>query len=581
MNSLTSEKNDLTAQLKGTEDDAKEEYDRVMFDLAEAEKELEDAKKEVNSLTSEKNDLTAQLKGAKDGAKEEYDRVMFDLAEAEKELEDAKKEVNSLTSEKNDLTAQLKGAKDGAKEEYDRVMFDLAEAEKELEDAKKEVNSLTSEKNDLTAQLKGAKDGAKEEYDRVMFDLAEAEKELEDAKKEVNSLTSEKNDLTAQLKGAKDGAKEEYDRVMFDLAEAEKELEDAKKEVNSLTSEKNDLTAQLKGAKDGAKEEYDRVMFDLAEAEKELEDAKKEVNSLTSEKNDLTAQLLNPMTRAAYSGMARPGVLAGIDNPTISPSASSERMTVEYGNDHKPIVKIPTEDEAIELDRSRSVAPVVNEYYGYTFVGTGQSENKHVVLYTDRSKTPEIDDYLTFGVWLTVPEQVADDHSVGAYATGGDPFNGHVPGLTGEPTYEGPAVGIYGKRVAGTGTSDVGSFTADASLTAKFNDGSVSGYVTSFKENGKPLGAWKVKLNFGDSGDNELGPNFGGGTQISKTGNDPDMKGTGAWTGQFYGNGQQPGSVAGTFNTKTGTLDKIMSDDQVDQGFLGIVGAFGAKKVMP
>ena len=42
-------------------------------ELAEVEKKLEDAKEEVNSLTSEKNDLTAELKGTKDDAKEEYD----------------------------------------------------------------------------------------------------------------------------------------------------------------------------------------------------------------------------------------------------------------------------------------------------------------------------------------------------------------------------------------------------------------------------------------------------------------------------------------------------------------------------
>ena len=206
----------------------------------------------------------------------------------------------------------------------------------------------------------------------------------------------------------------------------------------------------------------------------------------------------------------------------------------------------------------------------YCYVGKNQKMG--VIKFTPT--TPPADDYLTFGVWLTVPERATEMHPVGAFATGNDPFNGDVSKLKEIATYEGPAVGIYGKRAADSTTADVGSFTATASLKANFgNKYMVSGYVMGFEENGISLGEWKVNLKTGDG--------LGGDTQISKTGKNFDMKSTGKWSGQFYGNGKvtdHPGSVAGTFNTKTGTL---IMEPLNDKGFLGIVGAFGAKKVMP
>ena len=401
----------------------------------------------------------------------------------------------------------------------------------------------------------------------------------------------------------------------------------------------------MKGTEADAKETYNRLTFDLAEAE---------------------AELKTPMIRAAYSGMdsadgARPGVLAGIDKPTISPSASPKSVYNVYDEFHRPtivqmsydgqnrfevVTGMSNEKTHVVLYTDKRVSymlPIVtgaamdgNVYsdgHG-TNIGswndglvngpteTGQGSNTWYikkdmtiagtydgidgtykcfyvvnkepgcVVGDEESGTPqgvirfvpdrvEGDDYLTFGVWLTVPEQVEDDHSVGAFATGNDPFKGDVSELKGTATYEGPAVGIYGKRETDSTTSDVGSFTATAYLTAKLANGQVYGDVTNFEENGESLGSWNVELNPGvRTGDPSHGLKFIGGTQNSNMGKGIDLKSTGKWTGQFYGNGKatdHPGSVAGTFNAKTGTPKKTVGD----QGFLGIVGAFGAKKVMP
>ena len=307
------------------------------------------------------------------------------------------------------------------------------------------------------------------------------------------------------------------------------------------------------------------------------------VAKLASEKKTAEAKLTAPMIRAANSNVASAGgaVLDGISG---FESNDNEMKTVDVNYVyHSPQVTITTvdiasdEESTSKLDMSFA-APIGGEYYGFSFDGrTGQFEKAHVVLYSDK-RVGEAD-YLAYGVWLTEPilsagEQSTVKHRVGAYATGGDPFMGEVENLEGEATYEGSAVGIYGKREVDSTTSDVGSFTADASLTAMFGKQfKVYGYVMNFMEKGDDL-EWKVKLDYIGEPDP-----FSGTTEISKTGMDRDMEGEGTWKGQFYGKlpSNHPGSFAGTFNTKTGTPAQTSGD----QGFLGIVGAFGAKKVMP
>ena len=89
-------------------------------------------------------------------------------------------------------------------------------------------------------------------------------------------------------------------------------------------------------------------------------------------------------------------------------------------------------------------------------------------------------DYLSFGWWT----QVNKDKSVNFqnFAYGNQPFTGvgntvndSIASLTGEATYTGPAAGVYVmNRFNPNGTLDSigqGVFTADAKLTATFDDG--------------------------------------------------------------------------------------------------------------
>ena len=78
-------------------------------------------------------------------------------------------------------------------------------------------------------------------------------------------------------------------------------------------------------------------------------------------------------------------------------------------------------------------------------------------------------DYLAFGYWLHVPEDImdADAYDFGVYASGGDAFDvTNLRTLTGTVIYNGDAVGMYYLDGLSSNPS-VGSFNADVQLTAR------------------------------------------------------------------------------------------------------------------
>ena len=95
-------------------------------------------------------------------------------------------------------------------------------------------------------------------------------------------------------------------------------------------------------------------------------------------------------------------------------------------------------------------------------------------------------DYLVFGHWLYVPDDVTDmdAYDFGVFASGGDAFVvADLMPLTGTANYNGDAAGIY--YANGLSSSpDIGAFTADVELTADFKSsseyGTVDGEVNNF-----------------------------------------------------------------------------------------------------
>ena len=176
-------------------------------------------------------------------------------------------------------------------------------------------------------------------------------------------------------------------------------------------------------------------------------------------------------------------------------------------------------------------------------------------------------DYLSGGIWMIVPDDAmsADDYAFGAFVDGNDPFRSNITAVQGTASYDGDATGVYSDKTGGS--THIGYFDGDVSLTANFGGGSdlgtISGAITNFEVDGYPADG---RL---DLGATSIGSANSGFFRGSVTGSDDEHSYTGHWGGQFFGNEEadgRPGSVAGTFGGHS-------TDDVVS-----FVGAFGAHK---
>ena len=192
--------------------------------------------------------------------------------------------------------------------------------------------------------------------------------------------------------------------------------------------------------------------------------------------------------------------------------------------------------------------------------------------------------YLAFGSWQEVPEDVTDvaGYDFGVFAGGDDPFvASNLPALAGTATYAGKAAGTYVETIHPRAES----FAADVDLMADFGSagesGSVTGMVSNFQlESGTSMPVNSLRLETAWDWQSELwapnniraswddGDNFiPGGLIEGETVADGGW--WGLWGGKFFGNGPagptgHPASFAGTFGATDGTRS--------------IAGSFGAHK---
>ena len=256
---------------------------------------------------------------------------------------------------------------------------------------------------------------------------------------------------------------------------------------------------------------------------------------------------------------------------------------------------------------SRAPGGYENGSPGVTFTPEGGTAQTVPV---GESPTVPNADYLAFGRWLYVPEDVTDSdgYEFGTFASGGDPFEvSNLAGLTGTATYAGDAVGVY--YVDGlTDNPTVGSFTADVTLDADFGDGtatgSITGEVNNFEFEGDVASSLPATVMLTSDFYSYLSDGFGRNHTLDEYGvvrgesnifdtqwetDDPwpgghvagetraDVNGEtwdGQWHGAFYGNGASatdlPTGVAGHFNTAP-------FDDFMRVGS-GLTGSFGAHR---
>ena len=199
-----------------------------------------------------------------------------------------------------------------------------------------------------------------------------------------------------------------------------------------------------------------------------------------------------------------------------------------------------------------------------------------VDVYTDFNGD-DIDhtNYLAGGIWVYVPNEGEQgdppvDYEFGAFANGGDPFEGAIAGLTGPATYEGNATGVYSR---GTGSGRRNEFFgADVTLTADFKDGSdlgtINGQIDNFVYSDGDLVGGNPVLMLEDADIATSNHGFFEGETFMDDYRGDDYRGR--WGGQFYDDNHSnsdnhPGAVAGTFGAAT-------TDDKKS-----FVGAFGAR----
>ena len=199
-------------------------YDEVQSAKNEIGNVLEESKKaneELNSVLNEAKDL-----GTK--AKEDAEKTVSLVNNAEKVLSDAKGEAEkTLSDAKNEADTQLKNAKE--------------EAEKTVNSAKEEAEKLSSEAakaaEETKAEAKKALDDAKTEAEKILEEAKEKAEEVRDVAADTVTKTVEEVKETAEEE------LEEVKEAVVTMAETAEEIKDAAEDTVTEAKEEIAKTA--------------------------------------------------------------------------------------------------------------------------------------------------------------------------------------------------------------------------------------------------------------------------------------------------------------------------------------------------
>ena len=198
-------------------------------------------------------------------------------------------------------------------------------------------------------------------------------------------------------------------------------------------------------------------------------------------------------------------------------------------------------------------------------------------------------DYLVYGAWLKRPDSAVGSAVAAAISSGSDPFTAtNIADLTGTATYEGSAAGFFAERHVDSDGAVSGTFSATATLNADFaatgTAGTLSGSITDFVRDDGATVDWLVNLGMVTlSNSTDAGGFVAGDTAGSASG----ANWNGEWGVQLVGDGsddeQHPTGVVGTFGAQHGSTARLTDEPGTgeavaDQGFVGVIGGFGARK---
>ena len=258
--------------------------------------------------------------------------------------------------------------------------------------------------------------------------------------------------------------------------------------------------------------------------------------------------------------------------------------------------------EQIEIDRDSTT--LVPTFPAGTWMFKPSNINNGIRIAQD-------DAFLYFGIWAREPDVASDDHAFeviyggGGLNTGGV-LNGSInTGVLnnfsalnddgGSATFRGGAIGKYVTRNQVGENARIGTFTAQADFTAKFDTTpTLEGRITNFRESGQTLEGWDVFL-----GGTATGPATFTGGNVVVTSGAPNLgiatarigrvAATGTWAATLYGSANHDltdrttyphtrypvadlAGVAGYFEAS----DNNAADGDPTNADVAIVGAFAA-----
>ena len=161
-------------------------------------------------------------------------------------------------------------------------------------------------------------------------------------------------------------------------------------------------------------------------------------------------------------------------------------------------------------------------------------------------------EHVYFGIWVQEPNIASADHNyefiVGGLTDGNDPNDptiNNFDALTGTAVFTGGAIGKYVTIQQVGQNASIGTFNADARLTANFDINNLEGRITNFRDGGQALtGNWNVYLGARADGAPDTDPAtvpiaFAGGTVGDNagvaSGSIGGVTANGMWDATLYG----------------------------------------------
>ncbi|KAL1005216.1 hypothetical protein UPYG_G00056180 [Umbra pygmaea] len=220
--------------------------------------------------------------------KENYDKMVSDLAKAQAKKKELEEKMVTLLQEKNDLALQVASDAENLNDAEERCEG-LIKGKIQMEAKLKELNERLEDEEEISAELTAKKrkledecSELKKDIDDLELTLAKVEKEKHATENKVKNLTEEMasvEESVAKLTKEKKALQEAHQQTLDDLqAEEDK--------VNTLTKAKTKLEQQVDDL-EGSLEQEKKLRMDLERAKRKLEgDLKLAQESIMDLEND-------------------------------------------------------------------------------------------------------------------------------------------------------------------------------------------------------------------------------------------------------------------------------------------------------